>query len=478
MNSGTKKTVNTHPSVLLMNPIEEGQHYVVDVDPVISRHTGGKTKIGIFYPLGMTYIAVVLREHNIPVRILDPIPEGYNFEEALEYARNFDVIIITLAASNAQGAYRFFSHLQNKVRIFMGTHATALAEGILEKGYCDIIIRGEPEYTTLEAMQHLHDLEGVLGVSYRKGEKVVRNEDRPLIEDLDELPFPARDLVDNSKYRIVSFPGKPVALVLTSRGCPFDCTFCATNLFYKRRRNVRSPENVVKEVEEVVHTYGINHIFFIDDTFTIGEKRIVTLCQLLREKQLKIEWICLGRVDTVTEPMLRAMKEAGCKEIIYGIESASPAVLAAIQKDITREQMKMAVTITKNLGIRVSLFFMFGNPGDTLESIRETSRLARRLNPNFASFNIATPDPGTPLFEHFRDRVNLETFETFDRLNTNFSMCKVPAPQLRRELIKAYLFYYGRPSYWLHLLRYVISDPLNAPTILRIFYRQAMSVLS
>jgi len=467
-----------YPTVLLMNPIEEGQDYVVDVDPVISRHTGGKTKIGMFPPLGMTSIAALLRENDIPVTILDPIPEGYSFEEALRFAREFDVIIITLAASNAQGSYRFFSHLADKVRIFMGTHATALSQHILEKGYCDIIVRGEPEYTTLETIQNLSNLKGVLGVSYREEGRVVNNADRPLIENLDDLPFPARDLVDNSKYRIVSFPGEPVAMVLTSRGCPFDCTFCATHLFYKRKRNVRSVENVVAEIEDIVRNYGINHIFLIDDTFTIGEKRVISLCQLIQERELAIEWICLGRVDTVTEPMLNAMQKAGCKEIIYGIESASPAVLATTRKNITLEQMHNAVKMTKDLGIRVSLFFMFGNPGDTLESIRTTSRLARKLNPNFASFNIATPDPGTPIFEEMKDQLGIESYETFDRLNTNFSMCEVPAHQLRRELVKAYLLYYGRPSYWFNLLRYLVSDPRNAPTMIRLFYRQALSVLT
>jgi len=467
-----------YPSVLLMNPIEEDQDYVVDVDPVISRHTGGKTKIGMFPPLGMTSIAALLRENEIPVTILDPIPAGYSFQKALEYAQGFDVIIITLAASNAQGSYRFFSHLNDKVRIFMGTHATALTEYILEKGYCDIIVRGEPEYTTLKTVQNLSNLKDVLGISYREEGRVVNNAARPLIENLDELPFPARDLVDNSKYRIVSFPGEPVAMVLTSRGCPFDCTFCATHLFYQRKRNVRSVENVVAEIEEIVRKFRINHIFLIDDTFTIGEKRVIALCELLQERKLDIEWICLGRVDTVTEPMLNAMQKAGCKEIIYGIESASPAVLATTRKNITLEQMHNAVKITKDLGIRVSLFFMFGNPGDTLESIRATSRLARKLNPNFASFNIATPDPGTPIFEEMKDRFGFESYETFDRLNTNFSMCEVPAAQLRRELVKAYLLYYGRPTYWFNLLRYLASDPRNAPTMIRLFYRQAMSVLT
>jgi radical SAM superfamily enzyme YgiQ (UPF0313 family) len=466
------------PKVLLMNPIEEGQDYVVDVDPVISRHTGGKTKIGMFPPLGMTSIAALLRENGVPVTILDPIPEGYSFEQALECAQDFDVIIITLAASNARGSYQFFSRLKGKVRIFMGTHATALSQHILEKGYCDIIVRGEPEYTALETIRNLPNLKGVLGISYREEGRVVNNLDRPLIKNLDDLPFPARDLVDNSKYRIVSFPGEPVAMVLTSRGCPFDCTFCATHLFYKRKRNVRSVENVVAEIEEIVRDYGINHIFLIDDTFTIGEKRVISLCELLQERRLSIEWICLGRVDTVTEPMLNAMQKAGCKEIIYGIESASPAVLETTRKNITLEQMHTAVKMTKDLGIRVSLFFMFGNPGDTLESIRATSRLARKLNPNFASFNIATPDPGTPIFEEMKDRFGIDSYETFDRLNTNFSMCEVPANQLRRELVKAYLLYYGRPTYWFNLLRYLVSDPRNAPTMIRLFYRQAMSVLT
>ena len=197
----------------------------------------------------------------------------------------------------------------------------------------------------------------------------------------------------------------------------------------------------------------------------------------MQEKKLGIKWICLGRVDTVTEPMLRAMKKAGCKEIIYGIESASPLVLEKTKKKISIKQMEFAVNITRQLGIRVSLFFMFGNPGDTLESIRETSRLARKLNPNFASFNIATPDPGTPLFDSVKDQLSSEEFDTFDRLNTNFSLCEVPPQQLRRELIKAYLFYYMRPLYWLNLARYLLSDPLNAPTMLKVFYRQARSVL-
>jgi radical SAM superfamily enzyme YgiQ (UPF0313 family) len=138
-----------------------------------------------------------------------------------------------------------------------------LADYILQQGYCDIIVRGEPEYTTLETIQNLSNLNGVLGVSYIKDGQIIKNPDRPLIEDLDALPFPARDLVDNYKYHIVLFPNKPIAMVLTSRGCPFECTFCATHLFYKRSRNVRSPENVVQEVEEIVKTYGINHIFLL-----------------------------------------------------------------------------------------------------------------------------------------------------------------------------------------------------------------------
>ncbi len=465
------------PRVLLMNPIEEGQDYVVDVDPVVSRHTGGKTKIGVFYPLGMTYVAAVLREHDIPVEILDPIPDGYTFESALAHAEGFDVIIMALAASNAGGAYRFFSPLKDKTRIFMGTHATALDVRILEEDYCDIIIRGEPELTALEAIRNLNNLADVEGVSFKNGSEVVRNPDRPLNRNLDDLPLPARDLVDNSKYHIVSFPGRPTAMVLTSRGCPFSCTYCATHLFYKHRRNVRSPEAVVNEVEHVVKTYGISNFFFADDTFNIGEKRVVEICDLLQERKLPIQWLCLGRVDTMTEPMIRAMARAGCKEILYGIESASPDVQEQTKKNITREQMTNTVSLTLKAGIRVSAFFMFGNPGDTLESIRETSALARTLNPTFASFNISTPDPGTELYESVKDRVTGNTFEKFDRLNTDISICDIPAEQLRKELVKAYLLFYFRPSFWFSLLRFISSDLLNAPTILKVFYRQAMNVL-
>lgn len=466
------------PRVLLMNPLEEGQNYVVDVDPVVSRHTGGKSKWGSFPPLGMTSIAAVLRAHAIPVAILDPIPMGYTFQSALDHARGYDVVIIVLAASNAQGCYRFFSHLKDKTRIFMGTHATAMADRILRSSYCDIIVRGEPEYTTLETIQNLANLTGIKGISYRSGKDVLHNPDRELIENLDELPLPARDLVDNSQYHLISFPGRPIAMVLTSRGCPFGCTYCATHLFYRRTRRVRSAALVADEVEHIVKTYGITNIFFADDTFNIGEERVIELCGMLKQKKLSIQWICLCRVDTMTEKMITAMAEAGCREILYGIESASEDLLRQTKKNITIPQMKLAVARTLKAGIRVSAFFMFGNPGETLESIRATSALARELNPTFASFNIATPDPGTELYEIVKDQLDQSTFETFDRLNTNFSICRVSAPHLRRELIKAYLLFYCRPIFWIRLLKFLAADPLNAPNVLRVFYRQAMAVLT
>lgn len=470
--------MQTIPRVLLMNPIEEGQDYVVDVDPVISRHTGGKTKIGVFFPLGMTYIAAVLRKNNILVEILDPVPEGYSFEAALAYARTFDVVIISHAASNAQGTYRFFSHLPDKTRVLMGTHATALADQILGKGYCDIIICGEPEYTILEVVQNLNSLDGVKGISYRNGDEVIKNPDRPRIQNLDELPLPARDLVDNAKYHLVTFPGRPTALVLTSRGCPFNCTYCATHLFYKRRRTVRSAESVVSEIEHIVNTYGITNMFFADDTFNIDESRVVALCKLLQERKLHIQWLCLCRVDTMTKPMIEAMARAGCKEILYGIESASSEVLEKTKKNITLQQMTDAVSLTLKAGIRVSAFFMFGNPGDSLESIRATSALARKLNPTFASFNIATPDPGTELYESLKSQLSDETFENFDRLNTDFSLCDVSPKQLRQELIRAYMLFYCRPAFWFSLIKFLVRDPLNALTMLKVFYRQGMNVLS
>lgn len=466
------------PSVLLMNPIEEGQAYVVDVDPVVSRHTGGKSKWGVFPPLGITSVAAVLREQGIPVEVLDPVPDGYTFETALARARTFDVVIIALAASNAQGVYRFCSQLGDTTRVFMGTHATALADNILARGYCDIIVRGEPEYTALEAVQHLDNLSDVQGVSFRHGETVVHNPDRPLIENLDELPLPARDLVDNSKYHLISFPGKPIAMVVTSRGCPFGCTYCATHLFYKRTRRVRSPESVVNEIEHVVQTYGVTYFFIADDTFNIGEERVVAICRLLQKKNLPIEWLCLCRVDTMTDAMIDAMARSGCREILYGIESASEEVLRQTKKNITVSQMKHAVGKTLQAGIRVSAFFMFGNPGEDLASVRATSALARELNPTFASFNIATPDPGTELYETVKEQLAQSTFDRFDRLNTNFSICTLSPQQLRRELVRAYLCFYFRPIFWFRLLKFLADDPLHAPSVLRVFYRQAMAVLT
>jgi anaerobic magnesium-protoporphyrin IX monomethyl ester cyclase len=312
------------------------------------------------------------------------------------------------------------------ITVFGGIHPTIFPDDVILNKEVDFVCMGEGEYTILELIQTIEKNEKfdkIQGILYKDGGKIIRNVSRPLIQNIDKLPFPARELLPMSEYlstkvgRVAWELPAPSTSIITSRGCPFRCTFCSSHLTFGRRICFRSPENVVNEIEYLIGRYRIKGISFVDDTFILNSKRISAFCKEMLSRGMDIEWMCMGRVDTVSKDLLIDMKKAGCVSIGYGIESGSQRVLDEyIKKGITLEAAEKAIKITKEAGITSVAYFMIGTPGETLDDINKTIDFAKKLNPDAVNFSITIPMPGTEMFDTANKIGNItaNSFKDFD----------------------------------------------------------------
>ncbi|MBU0759931.1 MAG: B12-binding domain-containing radical SAM protein [Candidatus Omnitrophica bacterium] len=381
----------------------------------------GKLNVGknSSFPLGLGYIAAVLRQAGYNVNLLDPEPQGMDLINIRAYLlqKRPDMVGLSCATANFKNALAIGAIVKEAIGVTVvlgGVHASALPREILSNfSQFDFLVIGEGEETIVGLAAFLESgygsLDDIRGIAYRKDKMIKLTAPRPFmsIEKLAELPFPARDLVDISLYRPQAHldRGKPAASMITSRGCPARCTFCASYLTTGYAFRWRSPESVVREIEDLVYNYRIEHIIFVDDTFTFLEDRAKKICQLILEKGLEIDWYCFARADKVSEELLLAMKQAGCFSLLFGVESGDEDILRNIKKGITPQQSKQALDTANRMGFKTLAGFMFGNPGETPETAKKTLDFAVELNPTIASFNILVPYPGTEVFKtHYRER--------------------------------------------------------------------------
>jgi radical SAM superfamily enzyme YgiQ (UPF0313 family) len=286
-----------------------------------------------------------------------------------------------------------------------GPHATVLPEQTLEEiPELDFAVIGEGEAAMVELVEALEGkrtLDSVTGLAYRKNGHVTVNPPRPPLMDLDQLPPPARHLLPMEAYRMTRSRtrAKHCYTVSVARGCPFRCAYCFRT--FGRAFRPHSPARIIQEMSLLVGQYGANEINLEADTITLNRSFILDLCRALGESGFsrKVQWTCESRVDTVNEEILRAMKEAGCWQISYGVESGSQRLLNLIEKGITLEQVEKTFALTKKLGITIRAFFMLGLPTETREESWQTIRLARKLNAEWSQFTITVPFPGTKLYE-------------------------------------------------------------------------------
>jgi len=363
--------------------------------------------VNSYPPLGLGYLAAVLEREGHQVRIHDfgltpntPLEE--DIQDIEEFAPHLvGITSMTNVYHSALETARLVKERMGCPVVMGGPHPTVFPQRTVQEPWVDYVVYGEGEETLVELVRALEgqmDLEGVQGLCFKRNGEVILNPARPLIRDLDGLPFPARHL-----YRLLDYPlfapnGERMLTLLSSRGCPYNCSYCFKGIVGRTYRQ-RSPDNIVAELRLLIQRYDIRNFYFIDDLFTLDLRRLDALLDRFIEERLDIRWQCLARVDRVTPQILRKMHRAGCRQIHYGIESGNQEVLDRVGKGITLEQVRRAIAWTAEAGIRSKGYFMLGLPGDTEETIRQTIELAAELPLDEAMFSITTPFPGTRLWD-------------------------------------------------------------------------------
>jgi anaerobic magnesium-protoporphyrin IX monomethyl ester cyclase len=370
--------------------------------------------------LGVCYIAGVLEKSGHTVEIIDAYVEGITLKQLLKRLKGLapDCVGVTFTSENRFDAFDVFGEVKKAIPGVItcagGPHATLAAEDTLANiPDIDFIIRGEGEETAVELARTLSEkksVENISGLSYRKDGKVCHNPDRPLISDLDKLPFPAWHLVPWEKYAFtLDVPGRGelrAANMMTSRGCPFTCNFCASSKVWGRRFRMRSVDNILKEIELLRDKYRIQALWIFDDTFTVNRKRVEDFCISLLEKKWDLSWFCEIRVDTVDKELLTLMKKAGCYSVGFGVESGSQEILdKVIGKRISLEQVKNVAEICRAVGIVSNPFFIFSHPGETRDDINKTMEMINSWpKPSSISLSLLHVYPGTKLEEIAKEK--------------------------------------------------------------------------
>ncbi len=469
--------------VLVTNPPWPGEGYGARSDV---RWPHKRKDKYIEYPIYLAYIVAVLEQAGFDTHFVDAIMEELDVASFAQRVKDIHPDLLVMECStpsiryDLQSASAVKAALPEVKIVLLGSHVTFFHKQVLaENPAVDAVCRGEFEITVRElarAIAEGREWSTVEGLSYRLDDQVAVNADRPMIADLDTLPFPARHIVRSEGYRAGIFSGAQPTAMVSSRGCPFHCTYCLwPATLYGHRFRARSARNVVDEIDEVVHKYGIDEIYFDDDTFTIDKQRVLDICRLIRERRLQVSWIVQARVDTVDREMLQALKGAGCHYILFGVESGSPEMLRVMKKRIELDQVREAFRLCRELGIKTQAFFLFGVPGETQQTIRQTIDFAKSLPASTAQFAVVVPHPGSALYAEVVEHGWL-TYNDWE----DFASCEalVETPQLTRAeaqqaRIRAYREFYFRPSY---ILQEAVR--IRHPRDLQRLVRGARSVLA
>jgi anaerobic magnesium-protoporphyrin IX monomethyl ester cyclase len=353
-------------------------------------------------PLGLTWLAAYLEQQGYRVRILDLQVEQANIRQVIAEdcpkvvgiggttESRFESIRIAREVKLASPSIR---------TVYGGPHATFVAEDVLSHiPEFDFVVIGEGEQTTLELMRVLEggnsaDFARIRGLAFRDGKSIVITPPRDRIANLDSLPLPARHLLKMDRYHLaMDFLGIKGEQVITTRGCPVNCTFCSASALWGKRYTMRSAEGVVAEIRQVVEQYGARGIKFFDSTLTLNRSHIDNLCLAMLKSGLNsLPWECEIRVDTVDYALLKSMRDAGCYYVDMGMESASERVLRSIGKRITVSQVKQVISWAEELGLRTKLFMTWGHPNETIEDMKETLAFANKWRTRVT--NLSGPRP-------------------------------------------------------------------------------------
>ena len=407
--------------------------------------------------LGILMLAAVARQEGFDCSVIEASALGLTEDQLLQRISILrpDVVCIsstTLAISSAGSLAKSVKlMLPETITVIGGPHVTAVPRETLERfPSLDIAVVGEGEQTLAELLAALKNTTGladVAGLVFRDNDDLRDTGRRPLISDLDSLPTPAWDLLEDFPQRYLPAPNKvrsmPAANLVTSRGCPNSCIFCDRSVFGTSCHGY-SAGYIVNQIIELHQRYGIREISFEDDTFITFKKRLTEICNRLIELKLGISWTCLGRVNHVTPENLALMRRAGCWQISYGIESGSQQILDTVNKGVTLDQVRRAVRLSREAGIRSKGFFIIGHPGETRETLAMTRDFALELPLDDISISLMTPFPGSEIYERAAEFGSLDAnWSSMSLLNAVFvphGLTRGELESAQRELFKRFYF--------------------------------------
>ena len=409
-----------------------------------------------FMPLGLGYLAAVLEKKGYDVNVIDCQAQHLTLSDVEKELgkRKPDIVGLTSTTLTYKSALNIIKVakdvLPNCLTIIGGSHATFWDEEALnECQQLDIIVRGEGETTLLEIVKKVENgksFHDVVGTTCRKGDDVIKNPDRPHIEDLESLPYPAFHLwpIEHfKKYGKIIFP------VMTSRGCTFWCDFCSAVRMFGRKYRMRSPQKVVDELEFLYKKYGEDQYTFYDDAFTVDQSRTEEICNEILKRGLKIKWDCETRVDMVTKDLLQKMKDSGCIAVWFGVEAGSEQVIKAMGKGISLIQTFNAFKWANEVGLMTVASIILGFPGETRETAMESINLLKRIKSDEIGVYIATPYPGTPMYDYVKKMgwIKITDFNKYDTATPIFETPTMSMNELRELHDMAHRKFYLRPTY-------------------------------
>jgi len=418
-------------------------------------------------PLGLLYVAAYVKANtDYEVRLIDALLENIGQEQIKCLMASFmpDVVGITALSMTMVDVMQTVQtakteHPGAKV-VLGGPHPHLFPEETINLPGVDYIVTGEGEIAFCDLVRSLdagREPVDVKGLVYRLGGRTVYTGESLMHDDLDRFPFPARQLVNYKKYHSSIAARTPITTMMTSRGCPFSCSFCDRPHLGKKFR-ARSAGNVAEEMEHC-QELGINEILFYDDTFTIDRRRVLEICDRIHRRKIRVHWDIRSRVDTVDEEMIRALSRANCKRIHFGVEAGTERIINGLNKGITLEQVHKAFNTARRHGISTLAYFMIGNPGETARDIKETINLALKLKPDYALFSILVPYPGTRVYlEGLKEGIIAgDYWRDFARSPVagfvpGYWPGELSRGYLEGFIVEAYKKFYSRPEYILKQL--------------------------
>jgi len=421
-----------------------------------------KKMVGASPPMGILYVATYLKNAGVEVSLLDATAKRLSIKETANWIKKEDPDLLgfsTLTCTSRtapQIAREAKKENPNLTVVFGGLHATYNPTRILKKyPWIDVVVRGEGEQTALELVETLEkekSLKNVLGITFRNDGEIISTPDRPLIKDVDTIPFPDRTLLDTEYHALaagINAAPKKYTSFVTSRGCVYNCRFCGIRAL---AHNIWRPRTVQNALEELLllESQGYTQFHFVDDNFMLNQKRAIELCREIRREKMDIDWICLGRVDNCSYPMLKELVRAGCKIIHFGIESANQRILDYYNKRITPQQSRTAIKAARKAGVDVIIgSLIVGAPDETPQEIQNTLQFAKQLKLDIPEINILAAYPGVEIWDELKTKGLLDEEECWETgvLVPKISPDAVPPEKINKMIHEHLRHYLLRPSF-------------------------------